>query len=235
MGNEQEDNNKKNISFFKSFIPQKISNETAINFFNILRASSKNNNFPDNLSKNEINYKNHLKLIEKNNGYIENQHCYKDMYYGNKTLDYNGCGIISVFNSLNDLTGGNEISLPLIIEYFENDGIVLSGMFGTAPTAIKDFFINQGFITISSTKEEEFDKIGENNDSFILTFYNDKFNIFNKVHITNITKKNNKYYLHNNGVNCHLKLYDSISELIHKINKGESKGIFLIGIKKKNI
>ena len=232
MGNEQENNNKKNISFFKSFIPQKISNETAIKFFNVLRSSSKNSKFPDNFLKNEKNFKNHLKVIKKNNGYIEDQHCYKDMYYGNKTLDYNGCGIISVFNSLNDLTGGNEICLPLIIEYFENDGIVLSGMFGTAPTAIKDFFINQGFITISSTKEEEFDKIGENNDSFILTFYNDKFNIFNEVHITNITKKNGKYCLHNNGVNCHLKLYNSISELIHKINNGNSKGIFLIGIKK---
>ena len=62
MGNELKNNSK---SFFKSFIPQKISNETAIKFFNVLRSSSKNSKFPDNFSKNEKNFKNHLKVIKK--------------------------------------------------------------------------------------------------------------------------------------------------------------------------
>ena len=131
-----------------------------------------------NLSNNINNFENHKKIIEKNKGYIEDQHSYNDMYYGNKTMDYNGCGVIAVFNAMNDLKVKNEISLPSIIEYFENDGIVLSGIFGTAPTAIEDFFVKKGFETMNTTKEEDYDKIGGNFDSFIFTFYENKDNIF---------------------------------------------------------
>ena len=184
MGNNDEPNNKI-VSFFTSFIPQKISNETAINFFDTLRKTSKsnNNNFKQNLIKNNKNYENHINTINNNKGYIEDQKSYKDMHYGNKTMDYCGCGVISVFNAMNDLTGTHEMSLPLMIDYFEKDGITLSGQFGTAPRAIEDFFINQGFKTISSTKEEDYDIIDKNYDSFILTFYNDKIDIFKQVHI----------------------------------------------------
>ena len=154
------------------------------------------------------------------------------MYFGNKTMDYNGCGVIAVFNAMNDLKVKNEISLPSIIEHFENDGIVLSGIFGTAPTAIEDFFVKKGFETMNTTKEEDYDKIGENFDSFIFTFYENKDNIFEQVHVVNISKNNGKFYAHNNGFNSHLKLFDSITEFINKINNGKSKGIFLIGIKK---
>ena len=235
MGNEEENNKEKEVSFFKSFIPQKISNETSINFFDFLRKTSQlnKNKFHDNLQKNLKIFENHKKIIKKNKGYIEDQYSYKDMFYGNKTLNYCGCGVIAVFNAMNDLKVKKEISLPLIINHFENDGIVLSGVFGTAPTAIKDFFVKEGFETISTTKEEEYDKIGQNYDSFIFTFYSNKNNIFEEVHIVNISKNNGKYSAHNNGYNSHLKLYNSISEFINKVNNGKSKGIFLIGIKKK--
>ena len=167
MGNEEKEKNE--VSFIQSFIPQNISNETAISVFDALRKIKTVNkdNFKDNLVKNYKSYEKHIKSIEQNNGYIEDQHLYKDMFYGIKTIDYNGCGVISVFNAMKDLTGKNEMNLPLIIDYFEEDGITLSGIFGTAPTAIEDFFINQGFKTISSKKEEDFAQIGENYDSFI--------------------------------------------------------------------
>ena len=58
-----------------------------------------------------------------------------------------------------------------------------------------------------------------------------KNNIFNQVHAVNISKKNGKFYAHNNGFNSHLKLYNSIREFINKINNGKSKGIYLTGIK----
>lgn len=235
MGNESESKKGEDISFFKSFIPQKISNETAINFFEVLRKVSREtkNNFQDNLSKNIKNFENHKKTIENNKGYIEDQHSYKDMFYGNKTFDYCGCEVIAVFNALNDLNNNNDISLPLIIDYFEKDGIILSGIFGTAPTAIEDFFIKKGFETYSTTKEEEYEKIENNYDSFIFTFYENKNDIFKQVHAVNISKKNDKFYAHNNGFNSHLKLYNSIREFIDKTNNGKIKGIFLTGIKNK--
>ena len=228
---EKKINEEREISFFKSFIPQKISNETSLTFFEFLRKIAFHN-FPGNLEKNSENFKNHLKEIEKNNGYIENQHEYTDMYYGNKTISFCGCEIISAYNALYDLTGNHNISFPEIINEFEKDGIVLSGFFGTAPRAIEDYFKNHGFKTISSTKKEEYDKIGEESDALILTLYNDKYDIFNMVHSINITKKENKYYVHNNGNNCHKIPYNSISDLLARINQGNSKDIFLIGIMK---
>ena len=187
------------------------------------------------MSKNEKNYENHKKIIEKNNGYIEDQNNYKDMYYGKKTLDYNGCGIIATFNAMYDLTGEHIFSLPLMIDYFEEDGIVMMGIFGTSPNSIKNFFVKQGFETASSTKEEEFNKIGNNFDSFILTFYNNGLDIFSQVHIANISKKNGKFSIHNSGANCQTKSYNSISDLIFQKSNGKSKGIMLIGIKRKII
>lgn len=233
MGNEEKSNERKDISFFKSFIPQFISNETAINFFDKLRQSSSGKKFPDNLSKNLKNFENHKKTIEKNNGFIEDQHSFTDMNYGNKVFQYCGCEVVAAFNAMNDLTGNKDISLPLMIEYFENDGIILSGIFGTAPTAIKDYFTFQGFETASTTMEEDYDKFGQIYDTFIFTFYVDKYNIFKQVHAVNICKKDGKLTVHNNGNKSYLKQYNSISDFINKENNGNYKGIYLIGIKRK--
>ena len=216
-------------SYFKSFIPQKISNNLVLVFFEFLRKIAFHN-FPDNLEKNIKNFKNHIKEIKDNDNYIENQDDYNDMYYGNQTISFCGCEIIATYNAIYDLTGKHEIDFPFIIDSFEKDGIVLSGFFGTSPKSIEDFFNKKGFKTISSSKKEDYDKIGENSDALILTIFNDKYNVFNMVHSFNITKRNGKYYIHNNGYNCHLVSYNSISDLLLKINNGNAKDIFLIGI-----
>ena len=227
MENNKTENN--NISFFKSLIPQKVSNDLVISFYEFLRKISFHN-FEENLEKNKINFQNHIKEIEKNNGYIENQHEYTDIYYGKKTISYCGCEIIATYNSIYDLTGRHDISFPDMINSFEKDGIVLSGEFGTAPKAIEDYLKKQGFKTKSSTKKEEYDKIGILADALILTIYNDKYDIFHMIHSFNITKRNGKFYIHNNGYQCYLKPYLSITDLLNRINKEMSKDIFLIGI-----
>ena len=64
------------------------------------------------------------------------------MYYGKKQFNECGCEIIATFNALKDLNYNNDFSLPLLIDYFEKDGIVLNGNFGTSPKAIENFFRN---------------------------------------------------------------------------------------------
>ena len=220
----------KNIkNFFKSLIPQKVPNETTLNFLETLRKTA-THNFPGNLEKNIKNFVHHNKEIEKNNGYIENQEDYKDMYYGNKTIDFCGCEIIATYNAIYDITGNHYISFPIMIDSFEKDGIILSGFFGTAPRAIEDYLKKNGFNTISSTKKEEYDQIGEICDALIFTFFNDINNVFNMIHTINITKTDGKFYIHNNGHKCHLVPYKSISDLINRVNDGKAKDIFLIGI-----
>ena len=220
------------MSFLKSFIPNKVSNETILNFFELLRITA-SHKFEGNLEKNNKNFNNHLEEIEKNDGYIENQHLYTDMNYGNKTIDFCGCEIIATYNAIYDLTGKHDISFPNMIDSFEKDGIVLSGFFGTAPRSIEDYLKKQGFKTISSSKKNEYDKIGEKSDALILTMFNDKNNIMNMVHTINITKKNGGFYIHNNGYKSYLTKYNSISDLLLRINDGNAKDIFLIGIMKK--
>ena len=220
------------MSFFKIFIPMRVSNETILNFFEILRKTA-NHEFKGNLEKNTKNFKNHLEEIEKNDGYIENQHLYTDMNYGNKTIDFCGCEIIATYIAIYDLTGKHDISFPNMIDSFEKDGIALSGFFGTAPRSIEDYLKKQGFKTISSSNKSEYDIIGEKSDALILTMFNDKNNIMNMVHTINITKKNGGFYVHNNGYKSYLTKYNSISDLLLRINDGNAKDIFLIGIMKK--
>ena len=50
------------------------------------------------------------------------------------------------------------------------------------------------------------------------------------VHTINITKRNGKNYIHNNEYNCHLVPYNSIYDLLLKLNNGNAKDIFLFGI-----
>ena len=229
MGNKDQYNKKNKISFFKSFIPMKTSNEVTLNFFEFLRKTAQHN-FPNNLEKNIKNFEKHILEIEQNNGYIENQNNYTDMFYGNKTIAFCGCEIIATYNAIYDITGNHDITFPIMIDSFEKDGIVLSGFFGTAPRAIEDYLKKIGFKTISSSKKEEFDNIGYISDALILTLFNDKYDITNMVHTISITKKNGQYYIHNNGYNCHLIPYSSMSDLLLRINGGISKEIFLIGI-----
>ena len=220
------------MSFFKSFIPKRVSNELSLSFFELLRKMA-SHNFPNNLERNIASFKNHIPTIEKNNGYIEDQHNYSDMFYGNKTLSYCGCEIISAFNALYDLTGDKNINLPMMINDFEKDGIVLSGQFGTSPKAIENYFTKNGFKTLSSCHLKDYDEIGEKCDALILTLYNDRDNIFNMVHSINITKKDGQFYIHNNGGKYKSEVYKSITDILTRINGGKSKDIFLIGIFKK--
>lgn len=75
---------------------------------------------------------------------------------------------IATYNVLYHLTGNNNIDYPSIIDSYEKDGIVLDGLLGTSAKAIEEYFIKNGFKTMSSTKEEDFDKIGYETDVLYL-------------------------------------------------------------------
>ena len=119
-----------------------------------------------------------------------------------------------------------------MIEAFEKDGIILHGIFGTSPHSIEKYLKSKGYNTRSSCNKEDYDNIGESYDAFIITFYNNKYDIMDSIHFTAITKENGNFHIHNNGNNSQKIGYNSISELLEKINDGMAKDIFLIGIKK---
>ena len=219
-------------TYSKLFVQQKISNNLLLSFFDTLEVLIPKKNFPDNLELNIKNFENHRQKIKSNGGFIEDQHYYEDMNYGQRTIAYSGCEIIATYNAIYFLTKDETISFPEMIEAFEKDGILLYGEFGTSPHSIEKYLKSKGYNTRSSCNKEEYDNIGESYDVFIITFYNNKYNIMDEIHTTAITKENGNFHIHNNGNNSQKIGFNSISELLEKINDGMAKDIFLIGIKK---
>lgn len=231
------DENTRNDMFKKicGIIPNQVDNKLVVNAFEVMRKQQQvlKKDFSAHLKANEESFKNHLKNITASNGYVEDQNNYKDMAYGESTMAYSGCEIFATFNAMYNITKKNAVSLSTMISEYEKDGMVLSGKFGTAPKAIADFLTKQGFKTQFTTEEADFDDYGKNNDSLILTMYNDKDDISKEVHTVNISKDGGKFTAHN--VYCNGKVvgpYNSVSEVISNINSGKAKGISLIGVRK---
>lgn len=221
------------LDFFKSFVQKNISNKTLLQFLKTFRNLVPAKEYPGNLEQNTQNFPNHFYAINENRGYIEDQRNYEDMKYGLTTIAFSGCEIIAVYNALYDLTGEKNRDFPGLIDYFEKNGILLYGYLGTEPLAIEEYLIKLGFETMSSTEKEDYPNIQDKCDVFILIKYNNKNDITKMIHTISISKRNGKFYLHNSGFSGHLDEYESIMEILSKINNGNAQEIYLIGIKKK--
>lgn len=218
-----------------ALIPNRIDNATVVNVLDLMRKQQKaiKKDFTAHLAKNEEAFKKHVSVITKNKGFVEDQNSYTDMAYGDATMQYSGCEIFATYNAIYSITGKAAMSLAKMISEYEKDGMVLSGKFGTAPKAIKDFLDKHGYKTEMTTNEADFDNFGKKFQSLILTMYNDKDDISKEVHTVNISKEGGKYLAHNvycNGVVVGPEA--SVMGLIGKMNGGRAKGISLIGVSK---
>ena len=220
------------LSYLNRFSQNNLGNDYLIFIIEVMRKRN-NHRFPNNFAKNKAAFKNHQTTIRNNKGYIEDQQNYKDMFYGTKSLSYNGCGLIAIYNVLYHLTKRENINFASIIKDLENDGILLGGIFGTSMKAIADYFKKIGYRTKSSSKIRDYDRIGIETDASILTIFNNAFNIFQGLHFIAITKEHGKYYVHNNGDYSYNIAYNSITDVLNRINSGKAKNIYLTGVYKK--
>ena len=216
-----------------ALIPNKVDNATVVSVLDLMRRQQKavKKDFSSHMGKNEEAFKKHASIITENKGFVEDQNSYTDMAYGDATMQYSGCEIFATYNAIYSITGKPVMSLAKMISEYEKDGMVLSGKFGTAPKAIKDFLDRHGFKTEMTTEEADFDSFGKRFQSLILTMYNDKDDISKEVHTVNISKEGGKYIAHN--VYCNGKVVgpsSTVKELIGKMNGGKAKGISLIGV-----
>lgn len=216
-----------------ALIPGKVSNKMVISVMEYLRKLQKRSkkDFTFHLHKNECAFEEHKDCIERNGGFVEDQKAYTDMWFGSCTMKFSGCEIIAAYNALANLLGKQLFSLAELIAEFEKDGMMLTGKFGTAPRAIRDFFDRHGFSTNFTVEEKEFDELGEKSDSLILTLYNDRRDIRKEVHTVNVSKENGVYLAHNvYGNGMVVGPAASVRELIEQINEGKAKGLSLLGI-----
>jgi hypothetical protein len=220
------------IEYLKSFLQKKVSNRVILSFIQLVR-KLKRDSYPGNYEYNVKNFPKHLSSIKRSNGFIEYQDNYGDLKYGLKTINFSGCEVIAAYNALYDLTGDENINFPDMIDYFEKNGILLYGTFGTAPQAVEEYFDKLGYKTILSGDKKDYYDIQESYDVFILTKFNNVDDIMDLIHTICITKKNGKYHVHNSGYSGYLIEYKSISDILQRIDCGKAKEISLLGIKKK--
>lgn len=215
-----------------SFIPDKVNNKTVMGAFDLMRHQQKlkGSQF-DHLEGNAKAFEGHQQTIRKNKGFIENQCDYTNMNYGKSTVQAAGCEIIATYNALVNIHGFPRFDLTELISFYEKDGMILDGRFGTAPSAAVDLLKAKGYQAELETDTSLFDKLGERFESLILTMYNDAQDISKEVHTINISKENGKFTAHNpycNGMT--VGAFSTVSETIANINGGKAKGISLIGI-----
>ena len=218
--------------YFKAFLQKKVPNRVILDAITAIRYLTPAI-YPGNLEHNIEAFPKHLTQINRYKGFIENQDSYYDMMYGQKTIDLSGCVVIAAYNALYDLTGEEFIDLPAMIDYFEKNGILLYGEIGTAPQSVEEYFNKLGFKTKSSFKREEYENIANEYDTFVLTKFNDIDDIYECIHTSCITKRDGKFYIHNNSYYGHNIQYNSIEDLLNRIDGGKAKDIVFLGIKKK--
>lgn len=227
---------------FGGFIPNRISNRTVLKTLDSMRRFQRRFHIAWGTSKKNIN-KNRIaadRLLGSFGegpgtdkgapGLLEKQNSYGDISYGRSDMAYAGCEIIAVYNALISL--GRRADLQELIRDFEQDGMVLSGRFGTAPLAIRDHLMKKGLKVRTSLDPKEYDELAADSDVSILTLYNDGRSIFQKIHTICITHGSRGYTAHNTyGDGVLIGPYPTVSELISRINCGHAKGIVMFGIK----
>lgn len=228
------------------FIQKNIGNDIVVDILDILR--KKGAVKPKIILSNKKYNENAIeKMIDdglyKNAKYINNQEKWTDIKFGDSySIEYSGCEIIATYNAQialgEKLSGADFIKM---ISEFEEDGAVLQGAWGVAPTAImgyldkkykKDETIDISmYVPEKKNNEKKIDKIGEKNDVFIATVYNNADKITDQIHTVCIEKENDTYLVYNAEKNED-KDYESLSDAIDGISSKNPQLICLIAIEK---
>ena len=235
------------------YIPHNVSNDTVIYVMNYL--ATKNAISDKTIKKHANDNLNQIANVYSSGNYIENQMHWEDVKYGSADMAYSGCEIIAVVNALHSLGKDlNNDEVAALISKFEKNGAVRNGKWGTTPSKIVDYFVEDAGCTVNCTTSVDYNKIeeiGKNNDTIIVTLYNNENNIMDEVHTINIEKRidasgktvyvghNTAYY---DDVNKN-KMYDSADKFIESnpynsleeairdaSHKNNSSPIMVIGI-----
>ncbi len=196
---------------------------------------------------NEIGDKSYL---DSDGKYIDFQNRMESIIYGipyddevlNEIIDYNKfngimntCEIIAAFNAMTAL--GETPDFPEMIAYFEQNGIVFSGYFGTSPGAVRKYLEKEGCETEiligDDITEENLEDMADGYDTYILTAYNNKDSVGGMIHTVSITVEDGEYVIHNTGgINVGTKSYSSLDEAVSNYNSGKGEAICIIGARK---
>ena len=215
-----------------------------LSFFTLVKISKKQRNENQSVNKKVLEATSAEKAgFFAPNQFIENQNDWESVRFGLSTMKYSGCEIMAVYNALLDL--GNEMTAQSLVEMiseFEKKGAELGGKWGCAPKSIYKYLVRRGYSVTMTTcaNPDTINVIGENSDSVITTFYNDRNDIRRMVHTISITKDDlGNYILHNDykRINGRYAAYSAnppmknLWEVIGVMAQGQAAPICVIGIK----
>ncbi|MBP5265596.1 MAG: hypothetical protein J6Z06_02095 [Lachnospiraceae bacterium] len=173
-------------------------------------------------------------------GFIEDQRNWKSVRFGFWNMAFSGCEIFAVYNAMVALEQrfGAEV-LAEDIRYFERHGAMLHGGFGLSPYAIEAYFRKEGYMVSTTNRGERavIRRMEKEGETFILTAYNHKRNLFQQIHTVCITKdEKGGFLMHNNYVkNSHgkyiAKHFDTLDAAVNGLTV-DSTMIYLISIAK---
>lgn len=237
-------------TFISSYIQTHIHDESVLGILNVLAllTNISDDTINTHLSDNQNAWNNYLKSHPETK-FIEDQNSMTDFIFGqqnnllsslffngdNLNGSYNLCEVIATYNALISLNNDtSHISFPELISYFEKNGAILNGYFGTAPDSVENYFINMGYDTKMLTGADinnlNLAILDSQYQTFILTTYNDKSDIMSQIHTLSITYDNSGYHLHNNYTKQQ-HTYHSLEEAIYAYHDGNSEPICVLGIR----
>ncbi len=155
------------------------------------------NNYPSTTAVTNYFHNKNVDLSSYKNGFINDQNTgvVSKLKFGTTTMNNNGCEVIAAYNAMKTL--GNQKDIRDIAYYFENDGQMLNGEFGTNLYANKRYFEKEGY----KVKVVEGEKITEEElpkaDAYIVSFWNSN-DVMDALHTVAMRKKSDgKYELFN--------------------------------------
>ncbi len=128
----------------------------------------------------QLNYRNNIQygffgvpIYNQNEGYASK------LKFGAITMKDNGCEIIAMYNA--SVLLNRPLSIQKIAYDMEYKGIMLFGLFGTDPGVIGPYMASQGF-KVKVIGRNDIDSCTKKGTVFIISFWNDKINIFEGLH-----------------------------------------------------
>lgn len=241
----------KNKGGAKGFIPGFVSDRLVIGFLDF---TSKLQRPKEDLIELHYEYnkdiwktsKNKCMKAYKQKWYIEKQSELKGLLYGkgnqrkdkrylkgrNLTAAENSCTVIAVYNALVSLCHGKVlVDLPDLIKTFEKRGIAYGGYYGTSVKAMMRFFENNKIVTEmyigKMIDDDVIDDIDRCFDTFVMTAYNNKYDITDMIHTVCITKEKEGYVIHNEDGG---KTYSSLKDAVGGFREGRGRVMMISGL-----
>ncbi len=235
--------------WFLGCVPKYVSAKVILSIFSFLAAINhiSNQKIREHLEQNSRAWENYQK---KHSGekYIEHQAELKEIRYGKQNRLFsslflggkslngaaNTCEVIAVYNALTDCRGEEVRNLfPELLAYFEKEGIMLSGYFGTAPSKLEKYIKRKHYETKTLSGKKintaALESISKEYKTFIMTVFNDRENIMEQVHTMCITAREGHYVIHNDYEGS--RKYASLEKAIYGYRNGKGKPISIMGIR----